>query len=262
MVIEEYLNSIPNVIYTNDELKVLDDRIISGDDKARNDYVIGNLRLVVYYALRYRSNSIDVMDLISCGNEGLVKASRFYDPRRGVKFSTYATYWIIRKMQCAISINKYGFKISDEMKKKAEEILDICNDYYMMNGCNPSIKQLSSMTGLSIKRINYIFLKMGDVVSLDQSIGDDNDMYDVLSDGSNDIESYCSLKIDISRALSMLDDGELLLLSHLYGLNGLDVKTEKQVGEILGISHQRVSQKKQKVLLKLRKKFTCKIYTE
>jgi len=258
--LDKYLREIGKVKLLNpDEEVILVRKIREGDRKALERLISANLRFVVSVAKQYQNQGLTLPDLINEGNLGLIKAAERFDETRGFKFISYAVWWIrqsilqslaeqsrivrlpLNKIGSINKINKAFTQLEQEFQREPmpEEIAEILN-------LHPSIVDES----LNSNNLH---------VSMDAPLKDDekaeNNMYDVLvtdetpnPDGSL---MSTSLKVEIERTLSTLNEREAEIIRYYYGLNGMNAHTLEEIGKELDLTRERVRQVKEKALKKL-----------
>jgi RNA polymerase primary sigma factor len=258
--LDKYLREIGKVkLLTPEEEVVLVRRIREGDRKALERLINANLRFVVSVAKQYQNQGLTLPDLINEGNLGLIKAAERFDETRGFKFISYAVWWIrqsilqslaeqsrivrlpLNKIGSINKINKAFTQLEQEFQREPmpEEIAEILN-------LHPSI------VDESLNSNNFH-------VSMDAPLKDDekaeNNLYDVMitNETPNPDVSLLntSLKVEIERTLSTLNDREAEILRYYFGLNGKNAHTLEEIGKELDLTRERVRQVKEKALKKL-----------
>jgi len=262
--VEYYLKSIYKIpLLSKDEEEKILSQIKEGKKEALHRLIQGNLRFVVNIAKKYAGYNIPFQELISAGNLGLVEAAKRYDPSKGVKFISYAVWWI--KQSIMELINKQT-DIIKKPQKSYSIFSKIDNAYIRLKEelqREPTFEEIENFIkeeGIDKDIIKSYFLNKKYFVSLDEPIDtDDEDM--ILSDlisnyGTEDIEKDIledDIKYQLNKLLDYLSPREKKIIIHRYGLDGEEPKTLKEVGDILGISRERVRQIEVRALRKLKK---------
>ncbi|WP_297889399.1 RNA polymerase sigma factor RpoD/SigA [Sulfurihydrogenibium sp.] len=263
--VEYYIKSIYKIpLLSQEEEKEILERIKSGDKEAFKKLVISNLRFVINVAKRYAGYGIPLQDLISAGNIGLIEAAKRFDPSKGVRFISYAIWWIKQSILNAISVEGDIIKKPSKIQSISQKINNAY--YYLKDSLNrePSVEEIQNL----LKRENIeidkeiiesnLFFKQH-FVSLDTPILDSDEsifLSDIISQtGTEDIEKDLKeedLLKSVDELLDSLSEREKQIIIHRFGLYGEEPKTLKEVGEIVGISRERVRQIEKRLIKKLR----------
>lgn len=256
-----YLNDIrKHEILTKEEEQDLLIKAKSGDEQAKQQLILSNLRLVVNIAKNYSNKGLGFIDLISEGNFGLIHAIDKFDYTKGYRFSTYAVWWIKQAITKAI-ISK-GREIRIPSYK--HDILNKVNKFIMGHiteqSSYPSIEAIAEGTGLEEKKIQKVMLEFQDMLSLNASIGDDIYLEDTISQADEEsLENKVLGDIareEINAILGHLKPREKDILTLRYGLFGQEIHTLEEVGKKFNITRERVRQIEKKTLDKLRIKYS------
>ena len=273
----DYLKEISKtpLLSTEEELKVAEEysqgreknatqKQIKSAVMARQKLIQANLRLVVSVAKRYSSKGLDLLDLIQEGNLGLIKAAEKFDYKLGYKFSTYATWWIRQAITKAIveksRIIRLPSSLQDVMLKlkKAKETLPATL------GREPNLEDLSNATGINSKKIEKIFSSENHPVSLDITVGSEQDssLLDLLEkeDGEisqEEITDQKTLSNAVNKAIdSLLTEREKEVIRLRYRMNENEITNEERslndIATMMGISLERVRQIESRAIYKLR----------
>lgn len=234
------------------------------DEKTRNIIIEHNLKLVVSIAKHYVGRGLDILDLIQEGSIGLITAIDRFDVDKGFKFSTYSTWWIKQSIDRAVSDQAKTIRLPVHMVEKLNRIKRIQKHFIKEFNREPSIDELTDITGLNKEEIANI-LKVGqDSVSLDQPIGEEEHgevttIMDFIpaenEDGPENQVIKLQLKKDINEVIDTLEtqkEKDVLILR--FGLNGNEPHTLEEVGQIYGVTRERIRQIEAKALKKLRYK--------
>ena len=259
--ISNYLREVSRIdLLTPDEEARLARIINNGGregKKAKEVLVKANLRFVVSVAKSFRNSGLELSDLISEGNIGLMKAVETFDETRGFRFLTYAVWWIRQSINNAI-MNKGGVvRIPSNQHRIFADYLAIQQEVMQTEGRELSIEEYAEMSGISVYNLNNIMKAARKANSLDAKMGDDSDTtyLDMLSSGSKadramDIES---LSTDLNRMIaSMLTANEAYVLRHHFGI-GCPQETFDDIAAEIGLSRERTRQLNMKAVEKLRK---------
>lgn len=264
----------------DDEMVMEADMLISGDELRQQvdmflKYMVArdilfdcNLRLVVSMACSYSTDRVKVLDLVQEGNIGLIKAVDNYDVDKGCKFSTYAVYVIKAVMWRFRQKNEYEVMISYYVQEQWKKINSFRTRYYNTYGVNLSWEEVASEFSIPVSKIMKIksYFERFDCCSLEEVLENNDDSVvvdNVVGYDSNylidDLIEGMAIKELIDLGFSELSFKEKVILKNSYGIGSLDVKTNKELGELFGISRQRVSQINNSSFLKVREKIRSKV---
>ena len=259
--VSNYLREVSHIeLLTPDEEARLARIINKGGregQKAKEALVKANLRFVISVAKSFRNSGLELSDLISEGNLGLMKAVEIFDETRGFRFLTYAVWWIRQSINNAI-MNKGGVvRIPSNQHRIFADYLAMQQEVMQTEGRELSIEEYAEMSGISVYNLNSIMKAARKANSLDAKMGDDSDptYLDMLTSGSKadramDMES---LSTDINRVIaSVLTDKEAYVLRHHFGI-GCPQETFDVIAAQIGLSRERTRQLNMKALEKLRK---------
>lgn len=254
-----FLNAIGRYpLLTADEEKELSRRIGEGDDAAFDKLVMSNLRLVVSVAKKYIGKGLDFDDLIQNGCLGVMTAAKKFDYEKGYRFSTYATWWIRQTVTRAISDTARTIHIPNYVKDCIDKMNNVSRQYEQEFGTLPTPEYISEQLGEPLEKILFYRQVQQRSLSLYDSVGDDGDtvILDLIEDtGGKTPESEMLRSADrevLMRALSTLEAREQIIIRCRYGFDDGKPKTLKEVGELFGITRERVRQIEIKALRKLR----------
>ena len=243
-------------------------KMVRKGEAARKRLTESNLRLVVSVAKRYVNRGMGFLDLIQEGNIGLLKAVEKFDYSKGYKFSTYATWWIRQAITRALADQSRTIRIPVHMVETINRIKKIQGQLIAQTDTEPTPEEIAEAAGLSVEKVNEI-LKVGlDPLSLDATVGDEDDttLGDFVSDSSVETPDgtveISQLRSAIDEVLSALNEREAFVLKLRFGLDDGEAKTLEEVGQVLGVTRERVRQIEAKALRKIRHPQRSKILVD
>ena len=225
-------------------------------ERARQRLIEANLRFVITVANQYRQHNMELADLISEGNIGLIKAAERFDDTRGFKFVSYAVWWIRQSIQQAISEQEQIIRMPLNQQGLQQMYNLLLNETMQTEQRRPTAEEFAAFAGIDIKKAEDTLNGFLATVSMDAPIRKDADMTigDNLSSGnrSDQMMERESMKNDLHKLLLLsLTKKEHAIISRTYGLNGQE-ETLDDVGLDMGLSRERVRQIKEKALRKIR----------
>lgn len=259
-----YLREIGKIpLLSLEEEAELADRIVKGDKKAKDKMIESNMRLVVSIAKRYCGRGLDFLDLIQEGNTGLIRAAEKFDPNKGFKFSTYATWWIRQAITRAIADQARTIRIPVHMVETINKVLRTTRKLTTELNHEPTNEEIAEALGLEPEKIEYVMRIKQDIASLDASIGrsdgDDEDsvlgdfVEDEERDSPEDSAANQILKEQLSEIIATLTDREQKIIRLRFGIGGGRPHTLEEVGNEFDVTRERIRQIEAKALSKLRK---------
>ena len=257
--VKMYLREISqyNLLSREEEIK-LAEAVANGSQKAKDDLVNHNLRLVVSIAKRYMSRGLTLLDLIQEGNMGLIKAVDKYDVNKGFKFSTYATYWIKQAISRAVMDQSRNIRIPVHIIELMSNIKKVEYDFQQKYGRKPKETEIADILGIEIKKIKEAYTWMKDTTSLDIVIGEEEDatVGSFVEDEAAKV-SFTAIEEDdcataIKNILNTLNNRERTVITRRFGIGYDRPETLDEIGKELGLSRERIRQIETMALRKLR----------
>ncbi|MDO4962959.1 MAG: RNA polymerase sigma factor RpoD/SigA [bacterium] len=244
--LESYIKEIKKYpLLTESEEKDLMNKVSLGDEEAREIMIKSNLRLVISIANKFNSKITTLLDLIQEGSIGLIKAVERYDLNRGVKFSTYATWWIRQAIIHYISDKSRIIRIPANMSHVAYRISNYEKKYYRINATKPTISQISDDLNISHKTIRLLKQRNNPVYSLDVKHNNDENEYTLeyfiptLEEGYEIVERMYDNNILNNLAKSILDERTYMIFKLRYGFD-CSTHTYQEIADMLGVTRERI----------------------
>ncbi len=254
-----YLKEIGQVKLLSAEEEVeLAKRVAEGDQKAKNKLTEANLRLVVSIAKKYSGRGLHILDLIQEGNTGLIRAVDKFDWTKGNKFSTYATWWIRQAITRAIADQARTIRVPVHMVEVINKATRCNRKLVQELGREPTVEEIAAELNLPVEKIIEANRTAADTLSLDTPVGDEEDtsigsfVEDERTPGPADATSNALLAEALKEILDTLTEREADVLRMRFGMYDGRTHTLEEVGQIFGVTRERIRQIENKAIRKLR----------
>ena len=259
-LISLYLNDIQKyeLLTKEEEYELLRKIREDKDEDARHLLILSNLRLVISVAKKSMGNGLLLIDLISEGNIGLIKAINKFDYEKGHRFSTYAVWWIKQSIKKAVINKGRDIRIPSYKYEQLSKVNRTIMEYISEFGETPTTKYIADKTELKESKVVLLLNEFQDILSLNETIGDNIFLEDVIG-ASDNIEEKIIKEDQLAEMRDLLDnilsDREKEILELRYGLYDNKIHTLKEIGDILSITRERVRQIEKKAITKLKLHF-------
>ena len=233
-------------------------RLIREGKEAREYLIKANIRLVVSIAKKYRRYGSSFLDLIQAGNVGLIRAVDKFDYSRGNRFSTYATWWIRRSVLRFLNQKERTIRLPNYLSNRLRKVRHVTRDLSQQLGRQPTLEEISEHVEQDPEEIRQLIHYARLPISLDKPVGEDGEselLHFIENENAvipfNSVQQHL-LEEDIGSALGELSEREASIIKLRFGLEGNRSHTLKELGEIFGVTRERIRQIQQKALRKLR----------
>ena len=259
-LISLYLNDIQKyeLLTKEEEYELLRKIREDKDEDARHLLILSNLRLVISVAKKSMGNGLLLIDLISEGNIGLIKAINKFDYEKGHRFSTYAVWWIKQSIKKAVINKGRDIRIPSYKYEQLSKVNRTIMEYISEFGEKPTTKYIAEKTELKESKVVLLLNEFQDILSLNETIGDNIFLEDVIG-ASDNIEEKIIKEDQLAEMRELLDnilsDREKEILELRYGLYDNKIHTLKEIGDMLSITRERVRQIEKKAITKLKLHF-------
>jgi RNA polymerase primary sigma factor len=246
-------------LLTHEEEIDLGRRARAGDKKAREKLIEKNLRLVVSVAKKYRGMGLPFGDLIQEGNIGLMKAAEKYDPERGWRFATYATWWIRQAVQRAVADKGRTIRVPVHMGEKMRKMARVYNELSAELSRDPTDEEVAASLGWNVDRVRDVKSAIPDATSLNRPLSSDEDSSELGNFIEDERESGLASEVvrelerrRLMESVERLPERQRRVLVRRYGLDGEEPATLADLSEELGVSRERVRQLQREAEVMLR----------
>lgn len=266
-LLNAYLRDISRYkILEYSEVNELIKKAQNGDKEAREKVVNSNLRFVVTVAKQFQNRGLPLMDLISSGNEGLMKAVDKFDTERGVTFLSYAIWWIRQSIYNSIYWQAKEIRLPMSQQLLVNTITDCIDKFLKEHHRNPSSIEISEITEIPVEQIDFLAQFSNKLVSVDDFIGGDEEnsqVCDIIPDGEPSLEDTINkeyVTAELEEILDQLTVREHDLICMYFGI-GMSSVNPKVIADMYGVGGERIRQMKEAALAKIKRKFGNKLKT-
>jgi RNA polymerase primary sigma factor len=244
---------------TPEEEKEVGARVQRGDDEAFRQLIEANLRFVVAMAKKYARSGYPLHELINEGNLGLIEAVSRFDPSRGVRFITYASWWIRQAILAAIAHHGQVFSLPPKLKHELYRFETKVSNLTQELGRRPSVDEISKELGMTERDVRGMMEGPPTEVSLNTPVGEESEtrLEDLIEDHSvapvDELLIARSFEEQLQTLLSQLDEKERVIIERRFGLGDRDPQTLAEIGSEMHLSRERIRQIEERALTKLRR---------
>lgn len=251
--LKSYLDSVSSIPMITQEREVeLSKEIKKGSQEALEELVSANLRFVISVAKKFQHQGLNLEDLISEGNLGLIRAAQRFEGDRGFKFITFALWWIRQSIVESITMNGKPIRLPLNRIRDMSKIKKAFNEFNIRENRDPVFEEIVNLTGLSGSKVSISMKSFNTVSSLDEPIGEEFTLSEILSDGSS-FPSPADEKVKgVNQILETLNEREGLVIKMLYGIGGEKESSMEEISKSIGLGKERIRQIRESALRKLR----------
>ncbi|PQJ62014.1 RNA polymerase sigma factor RpoS [Photobacterium angustum] len=267
-VVRLYLNDISNkpLLNKDDEIQY-SRKSLTGDLASKKILIESNLRLVVSIAKKYRASNLSLSDLIDEGNIGLMTAVEKFDPEKGFRFSTYASWWIKQTIERAIHNQNRTIRLPVHISKEINTLLRTHRELMKLNNNEPTHEDIAQALNKESKEISALFSNEVNVVSLDQTIGDTENSHTIaylvadeqITSPSAEVDNDDMVKIT-NLILNGINARDREIICRRFGLMGYEPHTLQEVADAVGLTRERIRQLQIKSLSSLKRSLARENY--
>jgi RNA polymerase primary sigma factor len=258
--VQQYFREVRKIkVLSAEEEYELAVKVVNGDESARETMIKANLRLVISIAKRYMGCGILLSDLIEEGNLGLIKAVEKFDPEMGYKFSTYAAWWIRQSVVRAIAKNSRMVRLPVNIAEMINKFFKVLDNFIQLTGGEPSYKDIADEMKVPLEQVYYLMKLAQRPISLEHEIGEKegNSLMDIVEDTKviSPVDQMWLQRREklINCLLDTLNEQEKEIILHRFGLGDIEPKTLENIGQMQGLTRERIRQIEDCALKKLRR---------
>lgn len=258
-VVRLYLNDISfKPLLTKADEILYSRKSLLGDERAKRVLIESNLRLVVSLAKKYRASTLLLSDLIDEGNIGLITAVEKFDPEKGFRFSTYASWWIKQTIERAIHNQSRTIRLPVHVSKEVNTILRAHRDLMSKNNNEPSPEEIAVYLKRDVSEVSVLITNNLHVLSFEQTLNEDenNSLSSFIADENSSLDKgleHNDMQIITKKMLSKLSDRDRDIICRRFGLLGYEPQTLQEVADAIGLTRERIRQLQIKNLMRLKR---------